>query len=402
MSKIILNITVENILSLLCSGNVVNYEKKTLIDNKPYNEFQVVCFKDTIFTIFYFDAYGIKNKSKTKELSNEDIVEFLERYINYDKSNRVFTYHKQRISKKVIKPTLNNEFDSKKLVYDWLNLKYPNATIVPEFSVGKRRADYICFANNQIVLIEIKSELDSLNRLEEQLKQYELIGHFVYIAMHINKYNLLIKKQIQISKNIGILVIENNQLSLKKDAICNVINYNSLHSFISYSEHLSSVKGLKLSSKFSKEQIKVFVEENIEPDILYSYYYEVLKMRYEYENKIRKQYFMEQQFEKALGSASLIGINRFNISTSNNYYLIDHIPNIDKDILKKMFLSRQNEFIKVFGSLECYKKLMNWENIKIMRHDLEIMFYNVNEYDNYKSLIENFDIIYENRVALGI
>lgn len=402
MSKIIPNITVDSLLSLLCSGYVINYEKRTLIGNKPYNEFQVVCLKDSSFTIFYFDSYGIKNKSKTKELTNDSIVEFLERYINYDKSNRIFTYHKQRISRKVIKPTLNNEFDSKKLVYDWLNTIYSNSTIVPEFSVGKRRADYICFANNQIMLIEIKSELDSLNRLEEQLKQYELIGHYVYIAMHIKKYNLLLRKQIQISKNIGILVIENNQISLKKDAICNVINYNSLHSFISYSEHLSSAKGLKLSTKFSKEQIKTFVEENIQADVLYSYYYEVLRMRYEYENKIRKQYFIEQEFEKALGSASHIGINRFNISTCNNYYLIDHIPNIDKDILKKIFLSRQNEFIKVFGSHECYKKLMSRENIRIMRQDLKIMFCNINEYDNYKYLIENFDSIDGNRALLGI
>ena len=112
----------------------------------------------------------------------------------------------------------NNQEKIKTLLIDKIikdNQKINNYIICSEvpFLSGKRWADLIVLKKDKIIAYEIKSELDSLKKLPEQIKDYSNTFDKVYLVLS-KKF----KKIPSIPQNIGLLKFENEKLSEQKDA----------------------------------------------------------------------------------------------------------------------------------------------------------------------------------------
>lgn len=83
------------------------------------------------------------------------------------------------------------------------------------FDFGRRRADAICIANNQLSGYEIKSIFDRVDRLPDQIESYKKLFDFVYVVCdkhHYRKINKLI------SKSTGIYIFNDGIITKKRSA----------------------------------------------------------------------------------------------------------------------------------------------------------------------------------------
>ncbi len=105
----------------------------------------------------------------------------------------------------------------KTILIDYWIEKYKPELIINEFPFlkGDRRADLVFIQNNNLVGLEIKSELDSLKNLNIQIDNYIKVFDFVYIL--IDKKFLKSKEIKLLNKNVGI-IIYNNNLIIKRHA----------------------------------------------------------------------------------------------------------------------------------------------------------------------------------------
>lgn len=104
---------------------------------------------------------------------------------------------------------LNSAEYIKCLFIDFLLSKSENIIIGNEFMYGIKRkvVDLVVLKNDKIIAVEIKSNNDNLNRLEEQILEYEKIFDYILIVTtekHINKVCELT------SSPIGIYAVKNN------------------------------------------------------------------------------------------------------------------------------------------------------------------------------------------------
>ncbi|ATV44550.1 sce7726 family protein [Pectobacterium brasiliense] len=88
-----------------------------------------------------------------------------------------------------------------------LNFEFP-------FDYNKRRCDLLVSTDAEIIGIEIKSDIDNLSRLEEQLRSYYSCFNKVYVACGEKHY----KEIRQIKGNFGIIYITKDALSIKRKA----------------------------------------------------------------------------------------------------------------------------------------------------------------------------------------
>lgn len=432
-------ISIKYLLNLIESKNIINHQRiytstnnlKTNIErnrNKKntlalselehrYNNsdktniMQFLKNEDDTYSIYYFDSYGIKLSKKTLILKRVDFIKALIRYIKSKRHlfqtsiNHYITYHKKRVSRKAVALEKNifisNEEDIKAEVYNWLiSSALTPMIVIPEFSIGKNRVDYISFDINRIntVLVEIKSGLDNFNRLQKQLDSYNKIGSYVYIALDIKKYNELIKKDISVPSNVGILVYDNSKPDSKKlkevkKAKKNIFNKDVFISYLSYSDWVMASSGFKYSSKFSKEQFQNLVQNNISKDALIQFSYDALIMRYKKESDLRKEYF-PSDIKKSVGSSKNIGIDRFS-SSSFNISLKDYINN---DLfLYKEYMNKKDIFLEVFKELPNIEKILKKKNhhvvYSINRKIDEVFIYNNNELSIIDDFLKSQDLI---------
>lgn len=113
---------------------------------------------------------------------------------------------------------MSNEKIIRKEVKDYLLKKYRNIEVVEEFGVFlNSRNDVMGVSHDDIISIEIKSDRDTLARLEKQLITYQTFSTIVYVVLdkkHLNKYEQTFSKLFD---NIGVLVYNNNKLLLVKE-----------------------------------------------------------------------------------------------------------------------------------------------------------------------------------------
>lgn len=115
---------------------------------------------------------------------------------------------------KLLNNSYPNEYIYKNLIIDQLFLKkydYDKATFLTEFRVGERKADCVVL-NGKSTCYEIKTEFDSLLRLDAQLKEYEQLFDEIYVVCSTKFTQKLLN---ELPKNIGIFEY-NGKLSLKK------------------------------------------------------------------------------------------------------------------------------------------------------------------------------------------
>lgn len=107
----------------------------------------------------------------------------------------------------------------KTILIDYLLENYKTELIAIEvpYLFGYRRADLLAIIDNRTVAFEIKSELDTLAKLEEQVNDYIDVFNKVYVVLadKFQNYSLTYK----IPKKVGILYIsKDNKISLYRKA----------------------------------------------------------------------------------------------------------------------------------------------------------------------------------------
>ena len=97
-------------------------------------------------------------------------------------------------------------------------------TVLNEFKIGKSIADLVLL-NGTSKVFEIKTELDSLYRINSQTSDYWRAFENVYIVTHIS---LVEKFSKEIDERIGVIALtENNTLRTIRESMCNTENLDS-------------------------------------------------------------------------------------------------------------------------------------------------------------------------------
>lgn len=400
ISKNIFSVS-KRLTELIESNNVVNHIKISSYELEEFNisklednqdippkavqlksQFKKIYGTKSDYEMITFDSYG-----KIKEIKTfNNIISFKKAFIRYASGklyshkynkfgkikNRIYvdewiadysdslSYHKQRVSKKITSDVfVSNEKDLKIEVYKWLLKKNKDAVIIPEYTIENRRADYISFDDKKIdcTIVEIKSELDTFERLEAQLEAYSKIANTVYLAIDKKQYEKLQSKNITVPGHIGLLIFDNSKRKkldeVKKAARLDHKQDYQFIPFLSYSDINNSFVGFKYSSKLSKEQKESFIEQCIEKDILNSFSYAIVKNRFIVESDRRKSYLKNGDIDNAVASAKDLKINRFNDdnSTISLYSYIE-----DKDILYKYFIEQENKLLENFKNIPNFRE----------------------------------------------
>lgn len=407
-----------------------------LQDNKEINKEAVTVkaqfqkpFNTNTYQITHFDCYGRKIKSETFESKRDfrralirysngklipmrfnkfgkfktrekykDLVDTLKDKFDY---NNVLSYHKQRVSKKLTSNIfVSNESDIKIEVYKWLLKKNKDAVIIPEYSIGNRRADYISFNTQKIdvTIVEIKSELDTFDRLDAQLDKYSLIANNVYLAIDKKQYDKLLSKNIKLPGHIGILIYDNyksKKLIVLKKATKNIlIKEEPFIGFLSYNDINNAFSGFKYSSKFTKEQKEVLIPKIINKKVYNQFAYDILCNRHIIESDKRKDLFYRDEIILSVSSAKELKINRFDVTGKYVITLNSYVK--DKDILYKYFQTQEQLFFKEFTNYPIIKEYIKikGDDAELMRKELRgkeifIKGVGINQIDLMNSLIEN-------------
>lgn len=103
------------------------------------------------------------------------------------------------------------------LIDFWLKNKTPDLIIneMP-FLNGTRRADVIMIEGQNLLGFEIKSELDSLKNLNNQISDYKKVFDFVYVVVDHKFANA--KEIKRLPPNVGVLTYD-KEITLKKEAV---------------------------------------------------------------------------------------------------------------------------------------------------------------------------------------
>ena len=111
--------------------------------------------------------------------------------------------------------------DIREPLFTYFEEMYGKVRFFEEKIIGKSRADIIAICREQIVGVEIKSDVDTYTRLKSQIRNYNKFCDYNYIAIgksherHIEKY---------IPKEWGILVVY-----VEADKICIVENRTAIY-----------------------------------------------------------------------------------------------------------------------------------------------------------------------------
>ena len=198
-----------------------------------------------------------------KELLNEDIpcetyMSVIKRYANHDgdKNNadlisEIYSY---------MRKNYRNEYFYKNTLLNKLLLgvhKPTTTTALTEIPVGKSKADFILI-NGKAIVYEIKTALDTFERLESQLSDY--YKAFDHVAVVTDSKNRTTIERILSNTPVGIyLMTERDQISVLKKPI-------------RYSEKLSPSEIFKVMNKDEYESVLMQIYSEL-PDVAPVWYY---------------------------------------------------------------------------------------------------------------------------------
>lgn len=100
------------------------------------------------------------------------------------------------------------------------------------FCEYKRRADIVFVVNGFTYAVEIKTEKDKVNTLENQISDYKKIFDFCYIAAEGKNFTSIIKRNYG---NVGILKIEHKVKKHREARIVKTLDKKSLLSCMDFS-----------------------------------------------------------------------------------------------------------------------------------------------------------------------
>lgn len=194
-----------------------------------------------------------------------------------------------------------NEYFFKNTILNQLLIKKHdiyNTAALTELPIGESKADFIMI-NGRGIVYEIKTDLDNLLRLENQIKDYYKVFSYVYVV--VGKKQLKKVGEFLQEQRVGIYeLIENGNLIRRKKAYCNrdglsyeamfqllrksefesilLKNYNKLpavNNFQYYRECLKWLKGINIISlqkdvmQCLKERTLLMVKNKLEGKVPY-------------------------------------------------------------------------------------------------------------------------------------
>lgn len=390
------NLTLANALKFLKDGYVLS--KKSGRWNREKEEYTIdrniiqILFKDDEYHLFCFDGYGNKTRSNCKIIEQDSI----ENYLTTSSEREIWAYHKQRIPKKENNSSIVDEETAKILVYDWLLKKYKNEddVIVPEITLGSRRADYMAFGKKEICIVEIKSEVDTIQRLQEQINQYIHYGNLVYIAIHKTKIKSI--EKLDIPDFVGIIEID-KKLKIIKKAKKQKINFTVFKSFVSYQEFLSMRSGFKGSSTIEKIDMEIIFDKFFSEKQKSNFLFELIKNRYKVESRKRLEAHKDGYYEKAVGSAKNVGIDRLSPNLIS-YLSLKNFFELDENFIKSYLMELNVKIEKLYKKCNYLDLILNdWILLLMILKRLQIPYRSDNSkilklfilIDNVKELLGN-------------
>lgn len=203
----------------------------------------------------------------------------------------------------------------KTVIIDYLIENYDVELLACEvpYLYGYRRADLLSIINNETVAFEIKSELDSLNKLEGQLNDYIDVFNKVYVVL-ANKF----KNKFEISKlpqTVGVIFIDNNlhiniyrnaktRKILNKEKLIYLFNKNEMNTYNNIDKNLS----------LNKTRLKFLKNNTIHTIIEYS----KITLRNKYAKQYKKFILEKGNYTIEDDLLLLTGINKDNYILENS------------------------------------------------------------------------------------
>ena len=182
---------------------------------------------------------------------------------------------------------------TKLCMLEWIIHNYPLCTIALEvpFLGHQRRIDILVITeNNQLIVFELKSKQDQLNKLIGQLLDYTSSFQFIYIATD-PKFQTQIS-QMSLSQSVGQLLVNIYQeVKIVKPAVLSMdFNIYNMLTILKKNELLSILGYSKLKIH---ELRLVFIEQFTTKEIL-KHIAIILKHRYTKQNKLFYTYRSEK------------------------------------------------------------------------------------------------------------
>lgn len=120
---------------------------------------------------------------------------------------------------------------------------FATTTLLSEFKIGKSIAD-IVLLNGEVKAFEIKTDLDSLKRLDSQLADYQKFADKVYIVTNQKFINQLL--HLYSESNYGIIEFNGKELIERKTAnqYTNAFSYDTIFKLLRKDEYLNIVKSI--------------------------------------------------------------------------------------------------------------------------------------------------------------
>jgi hypothetical protein len=169
---------------------------------------------------------------------------------------RVF---KARTSRKSLNPALRDAQDLTVMLLHRLYERHPDAAIIPEFRLGRHSsiADIALFTPETIELYELKSELDSFERLGEQLRNYAQVGDRVWYVGERKK----MATQPVFEPRVGVMLGDGKELKRAKEA-APLTEHAPLFGLV-WKQEVRAAVGERAKRRYSTAFLQHYVEEQL-------------------------------------------------------------------------------------------------------------------------------------------
>lgn len=163
-----------------------------------------------------------------------------------DQKQIVFGQFLSRLYEQMANEYCNEYIFKNELLVDLLINKYSlkSTTILSEMRVEKSIADII-FVNGEVKIFEIKTDLDSLKRLDCQLYDYQKISGKIYLVANKRFITQILDRYS--TSDYGIIEYDNyKKLTERKQAITNFsyLSHDSIFKLLRKEEYLNIVKSV--------------------------------------------------------------------------------------------------------------------------------------------------------------
>lgn len=190
-----------------------------------------------LFSPIYIDYFA---NNQFKEISN--LVELFKYYISFENDFTILDAYDSIY--KVLEKKYKNEYVFKNKIFKKLVLSNHDmfsCVAIPEFNVESSKADLAVF-NGTSTVYEIKSEIDTTDRLSSQLNDYN--SFFEHVNIVISEKHLEKVKKI-ITENVGVFILsQDNKIIKDRDSKSNIgnITHRALFYSLRKPEYLYIIK----------------------------------------------------------------------------------------------------------------------------------------------------------------